>query len=385
MMQSFLKEFTEVYKDRIATNHVVVAHHMVSVFDEMTTQWRKPDVVSGLIHGDYRLDNMLFGEHGADKVLTVVDWQTVTRGPFMSDFAYFLGSSLPTELRRQHSDELLQIYYEGLGPNPPVTIEQCKQGLRTQSFFGITMSIISPIMVERTDRGDDMFMAMFARACEQVIDLNALECLPQPGGAREPLKPTAQDESLHPAKNDNHWQESYYFDFIDANQDIGGYIRMGIDPKNNRTWYTLLLCGQNRPTVTIVDFAAPLPDSSLRFQTKEFQASHSFQSPLESFHVLIDGNARSYEDPSELLQEGFERKGTDQKVKLYLVWKTSGTPYQYRLTTRYEIPCLVSGTVSIGDETFFLQDTLGQRDHSWGSRDCKSYSVLFPRFCQVMI
>ena len=55
----------------------------------------------GLVHGDYRLDNMLFGQPGADRALTVVDWQTVTWGPAMTDVAYFLGCALPSELRRE--------------------------------------------------------------------------------------------------------------------------------------------------------------------------------------------------------------------------------------------------------------------------------------------
>ena len=53
-----------------------------------------------LIHGDYRLDNMLFGEDGADRPLTVVDWQTVTWGPAFTDVAYFLGCALPVAQRR---------------------------------------------------------------------------------------------------------------------------------------------------------------------------------------------------------------------------------------------------------------------------------------------
>ncbi len=53
---------------------------------------------------------------------------------------------------------------------------------------------------------------------------------------------------------------------------------------------------------------------------------------------------------------------------LDLVWETDGVPYQYRLATRYEIPCRVRGTVTVGDESFTL-DAVGQRDHSWGVRD----------------
>ena len=44
---------------------------------------------------------------GSLRDLTVVDWQTVTWGPALTDVAYFLGCALKTEDRRAHYDELL--------------------------------------------------------------------------------------------------------------------------------------------------------------------------------------------------------------------------------------------------------------------------------------
>jgi hypothetical protein len=52
-----------------------------------------------------------------------------------------------------------------------------------------------------------------------------------------------------------------------------------------------------------------------------------------------------------------------------LEWSTVGTPYQYRLTPRYEIPCTVSGTVSVDGRRTTFDAVPGQRDHSWGVRD----------------
>ncbi len=75
----------------------------------------------GLVHGDYRLDNMLFGDEGAERALTVVDWQTVTKGPAFTDVAYFIGCALPVEQRRAHYDELLAAYHQALGPDTALT------------------------------------------------------------------------------------------------------------------------------------------------------------------------------------------------------------------------------------------------------------------------
>ena len=52
-----------------------------------------------------------------------------------------------------------------------------------------------------------------------------------------------------------------------------------------------------------------------------------------------------------------------------LIWTTAGIPYQYRITPRYEIPCTVSGSVTVDGREYTLNGVPGQRDHSWGVRD----------------
>ena len=87
--------FVDRYGDRIAPAHREVCERLVASFDAYVASEAAPQRPHGLVHGDYRLDNMLFGEPGADRPLTVVDWQTVTWGPAMTDVAYFLGCALP--------------------------------------------------------------------------------------------------------------------------------------------------------------------------------------------------------------------------------------------------------------------------------------------------
>ncbi|KAF2102891.1 aminoglycoside phosphotransferase [Rhizodiscina lignyota] len=359
-------EFVDRYKERVKPEHLNVCQKLVDSFDPFVAQQRQSDTIMGIMHGDYRLDNMLFGQEGSSRAFTIVDWQTVAWGPSMNDVSYFLGGALTPEHRRAWTEELLQLYHEGLGPDPPITMEQIKDGVRSQSFFGIVMDIVSPIFVERTERGDEMFMTLIARHCDQVLDLDALSILPPPVELK-PLRPTEEDESTHPLGNDHLWQESWYFDFADIHQDFGGYVRTGVDPARNRTWYTALLCGPDRPTIAVVDFKAPLPDEDLKIQTDNYTATHTVEDPLKSFRVTLHGEGEAFDDPSHLLQKN--PKGRPVKVALDLVWKTDGTPYQYRIATRYEIPCSISGTVSIDNETFSFANCPGQRDHSWGSRD----------------
>lgn len=55
-----------------------------------------------------------------------------------------------------------------------------------------------------------------------------------------------------------------------------------------------------------------------------------------------------------------------------LSWVTDGSPYHYVLTTRYEVPCVVSGRLRIGEREVVIAG-VGQRDHSWGVRDWWSH------------
>ncbi|MDT5185169.1 MAG: hypothetical protein QOI29_3327, partial [Mycobacterium sp.] len=221
--------FFQRYRDQIAPEHREVCERLVASFDAYIASEVASQRAHGLVHGDYRLDNMLFGEPGADRPLTVVDWQTVTWGPAMTDVAYFLGCALPDQLRRDHYEALLRAYHDALGPDAPISLDDVRDGVRRQSFFGVVMAIVSSMLVAQTDRGDEMFMVMLQRHCQHVLDTDALAVLPEPVAA-EPLTPAAGDEGPHAPTDEPLWNESWYFDFADAEQGFGGWIRLGLYP-----------------------------------------------------------------------------------------------------------------------------------------------------------
>jgi Ecdysteroid kinase-like family len=352
VVEQLLAGFVERYRARLDDAHLAVAHRFVASFDGWSdAQGDDAAFAHGIVHGDYRLDNLLFGREGADRPLTVVDWQTVSWGPAATDVAYFLGCALTVEDRRAHADELLDVYLEALGPDAPMTRDQLLEGVRRQSFFGVMMAVISPMLVQQTERGDDMFMATFARHCQQVLDLDALETLPPPS-APQPLSPEPADEAPHPPGGEPLWNESWYFDVA--------------DPEQGASWSTTLICGPDRPTVALVDFAAPLPGDDLVVRSDAFESAQVCEAPLERYRVTVRGRGERFDDPAALLRG---EPGEPVDAELDLVWETAGRPFRYRLATRYEIACRVRGTLRVGEETFELRGAPGQRDHSWGVRD----------------
>jgi phosphotransferase family enzyme len=358
--------FIDRYRDDLAPEHREVCEALVASFDAYVAAEAGADGPRGLIHGDYRLDNMLFGGDGAERPLTVVDWQTVSVGPALTDVAYFLGCALPVRRRREHSEELLRTYHEALGPDAPLTLDDVEQGVRHQSFFGVVMSIVSPMLVERTERGDRMFMTMIARHCEHVLDTGALAVLPPPA-TPEPLQPNADDEGPHEPTDEALWNESWYFDFADLAQSVGGWIRLGLIPNQGHAWVNALLCGPDMPTIAVVDFEAALPADHTLVRTDDLTLELEAVSPLRTYRVALRGRGLAYDDPANLLVG--DDTGRPVDVVLDLTWTTAGTPYQYRLSTRYEIPCTVSGTVTADGRSYAFTDVAGQRDHSWAARD----------------
>nr|WP_205267780.1 phosphotransferase [Mycolicibacterium sphagni] len=357
--------FADRYRDSITPDQRLVCERLVESFDAYLADESVSDRVKGLVHGDYRLDNMLFGRPGSRRDLTVVDWQTVTWGPAMTDVAYFIGCAVTVEDRRSHYDELLRAYHQGLGPDSSLTLDDVRDGVRRQSFAGVMMAVVSSMLVERTDRGDEMFLTMLDRHTSHVLDTGALDVLPAPE-APQALTPEPADEGAHEPGDEPLWNESWYWDFADPAQGVGGWIRLGLVPNQNVAWINALVCGPDMPTVALVNFEAPLPADPAVAQADGAVLRHGAITPLQTYRVEVRGTAQAYDDPSALLRD---EPGRPVELAMDLTWTSVGTPYAYRITTRYEIPCTITGTVTIDGRAYQFEAVPGQRDHSHGVRD----------------
>lgn len=176
----------------------------------------------------------------------------------------------------------------------------------------------------------------------------------------------AHDEGPHLPSEEALWNESWYFDFADTAAGLGGWIRLGLYPNEDRAWVNVLLCGPGLPTLALNDFHAVLPADPARVRTDGIGLDLQAQEPARSYRVAATGRARVYDDPAAALAGGASRSA---EVSLDLVWDTAGEPYRYQLVTRYEIPCTVGGTVVIDGVAHPIAAAAGQRDHSWGVRD----------------
>lgn len=119
-----------------------------------------------LIHGDFRLDNMLFDIHGGAEPIAVLDWQTVAVGSGLTDIGYLLGCGIGDALRREAEDELLDLYCaEMTARDVPLSRDAVWDGYRLGALHGVSTAVFSAAFVERTERGDANFLSMARGAC----------------------------------------------------------------------------------------------------------------------------------------------------------------------------------------------------------------------------
>ncbi|MCH1614690.1 MAG: ecdysteroid 22-kinase family protein [Acidimicrobiales bacterium] len=177
LVHQLFSSFFSRYKGDVSKLAIDVGNNFLPLINE----WLRtaPDPIC-LTHGDFRLDNLMF-DMEAERALVVVDWQTVSFGLGISDISYFLGSGLLPALRSEHEKILVQEYYDVLKSylDPCIyTFSECWDGYRRQSFGGYLMAIVAAMLVERTQRGDQMFLAMLERHADQVVQLDAFSLLP---------------------------------------------------------------------------------------------------------------------------------------------------------------------------------------------------------------
>ncbi|MGH9172576.1 MAG: phosphotransferase [Acidimicrobiales bacterium] len=172
VLPGFWQGFVERYSERIGDEVRQIGDALVANTDAVLAPSSDPLTV---VHGDYRLDNLLFGGPGAAAPIAVVDWQLVAHGSAMQDVAYFVGASFSPGDRRAVEDALVRRYYDRLLADGVAgyTWEDCWLAYRRASWAGLITAIAAANLVERTDRGDYMFLAMAHRHSAHVLDLEA--------------------------------------------------------------------------------------------------------------------------------------------------------------------------------------------------------------------
>lgn len=167
--------FRERYADVLAPELMAVCERLN---DAGELWFARESAVQCVIHGDFRLDNMLFDINGGREPIAILDWQTVALGTAMTDIGYFLGCGIGDELRRKHEHELLDLYVDEMrARGVSLSRSTIWDDYRIGALHGVSTAVFSAAYVERTPRGDENFLSMARGACALALEHDSLEAL----------------------------------------------------------------------------------------------------------------------------------------------------------------------------------------------------------------
>jgi hypothetical protein len=168
------------------------------------------------------------------------------------------------------------------------------------------------------------------------------------------------------------WNESWFWDWYDAEGNVAGHCRIGIHPNQNRVWVWLfayrdgewIVIEEPRLPLAAFDRANLAYDSwGLRFGWRNVR-------PLRGGNFRFDGFGRVVSGP---------RTGMIQAVGADLTVSALGPPHSLGRArasghssesypaSRFEQPIALEGNLRFGDDEVPFRGH-GERDHSWGPR-----------------
>jgi hypothetical protein len=169
LYQMFWPAFCDRYGERVEPHMREVGEQFLGKINANNDARQSPRC---LTHNDYRPDNMLFNLSDAEKPIVVVDWQTTGVGIGAGDIAYFTGTAFDAENRRALEAKLLARYRQGLLERgvPEADLAHLEDDYARSAVSGFLMGVTAAMVVERTERGDAMFLAMARRSAAMVLD-----------------------------------------------------------------------------------------------------------------------------------------------------------------------------------------------------------------------
>jgi hypothetical protein len=165
--------FRERFARRLEGEHMALVERLAPKASAVSAKvWMPPFIVG---HGDYRLDNMMFGRTPEDPPIAVLDWQGARLAPPLLDAAIFLSGCLTSDERREHERDLLGGYHDALvaAGVSGFTLEDCWQSYRACSLYPFLLTVAVSVTITETERGDTMWARLLTGAADLVLSSGA--------------------------------------------------------------------------------------------------------------------------------------------------------------------------------------------------------------------
>ena len=182
-----MKSLSELgWENMVAAFRDFIPEHIVKMKDDflgsiVALQKSRDAAPLTLCHGDYRMENLLYGVKSDHHPIAIIDWQgpLIARG--IVDVALFLAQSTKAEVRQAHERDLLARYVEGLaaqGISDFSLAETFEDYRHTVLYNWVYVTVVAGTLDVTNERGFAWMSQMVARQVAATDDLGVLKLLP---------------------------------------------------------------------------------------------------------------------------------------------------------------------------------------------------------------
>lgn len=176
-----LPQFAENWAQRFDPAVLRCAEGLAAKYDDyLDSLFERPLT---LVHSDFRLDNLMFGEPGSDDACVVLDWQLCQASIGSLDLQYFISSNLRKDAIAKHTDELLDTYYEALRgagvtdyPIQELRDDYARTSLMLGFYIVTGSSAVDPNNYDQ--RGHDLIELLYGSLGDSMVRYEAERFLP---------------------------------------------------------------------------------------------------------------------------------------------------------------------------------------------------------------
>jgi len=134
-----------------------------------------------IVHGDFRMDNLFFGDvRAGQQPLVVIDWQGCLRSKGIRDVAYLLSQSMPIDERRASERDLVELWRRTLVAEGDIDYpaDQAWEDYRRAVLALWTLVVvIAGTLDAGNERGRAWMTEMIRRSAAAIEDLALLDLL----------------------------------------------------------------------------------------------------------------------------------------------------------------------------------------------------------------
>jgi hypothetical protein len=169
--------FVNTFGANIPREHLGAAERAIVTFTSVVERFAQAPQT--LVHGDFRLDNLLFAPHELapddEPVAHVLDWQLAARGRGPYDLAFFVAGSVTPNQRRLHERAIIERYhgYLQLGGVSGYSLEDCWRDYHWGHVLNLPNPITAAVAVPPgNERGRQLLAANAERALAAIADFD---------------------------------------------------------------------------------------------------------------------------------------------------------------------------------------------------------------------